>query len=46
MNKISMLSPCGAGLVLSLAGPSAHAAPTNQQLAMPEMSSEQFKSLS
>ena len=45
MNKITYALALGAGLVLSLAGPSAHAAPIVQQLATPEMTSAQFNSL-
>ena len=36
MNKITYALALGAGLVLSLAGPSAHAAPIVQQLATPD----------
>jgi len=45
MNKITYALALGAGLVLSLAGRPAHAAPIVQQLATPEMSSAQFDSL-
>jgi hypothetical protein len=45
MNKITLALALGAGLVLSLAGPGAHAAPIIQQLATPEMTSAQFNSL-
>jgi hypothetical protein len=45
MNKITYALALGAGLVLSLAGPSAHAAPIVQQLDTPQMSAAQFSSL-
>jgi hypothetical protein len=45
MNKVTYALALGAGLVLSLAGPSAHAAPIVQQLATPTMSSAEFNSL-
>jgi hypothetical protein len=45
MNKITYALALGAGLVLSLAGPSASAAPLVQQLATPQMSAAQFNSL-
>ncbi len=45
MNKIPFALALGAGLVLSLAGPSAHAAPIVQQLATPTMTSTEFNSL-
>jgi hypothetical protein len=45
MNKITYALALGAGLVLSLAGPSVHAAPIVQQLATPTMTSAQFASL-
>ena len=45
MNKITFALALGAGLVLSLAGPSAHATPIVQQLATPQMSSAEFNSL-
>lgn len=51
MNKFTFALALGAGLVLSLAGPSAQAAPIStpapvvQNLAAPEMTSAQFKSL-
>ncbi len=49
MNKFTFALALGAGLVLSLAGPSVHAAamsmPVVQQLATPTMSATQFNSL-
>ena len=45
MNKFTYALALGAGLVLSLAGPSVHAAPIVQQLATPTMTSAQFNSL-
>jgi hypothetical protein len=45
MNKFTYALALGAGLVLSLAGPSAHAAAIVQQLATPVMSSSDFNSL-
>jgi hypothetical protein len=45
MNKITYALALGAGLVLSLAGPSALAAPIVQQLDTPSMTSAQFNSL-
>jgi len=45
MNKITYALALGAGLVLSLAGPSATAAPIVQQLSTPTMSAAQFNSL-
>jgi len=45
MNKITYALALGAGLVLSLAGPSATAAPIVQQLSSPSMSAAQFNSL-
>src|SRR4051794_13826314 len=45
MNKITYALALGAGLVLSLAGPSALAAPIVQQLATPVMSSAEFNTL-
>jgi hypothetical protein len=45
MNKFTYALALGAGLVLSLAGPSLQAAPIVQQLATPQMSAEQFNSL-
>jgi hypothetical protein len=45
MNKITYALALGAGLVLSLAGPSVHASTIVQQLATPQMTSAQFNSL-
>jgi hypothetical protein len=45
MNKITYALALGAGLVLSLAGPSASASTIVQQLSTPTMSSAQFNSL-
>ncbi len=45
MNKFTLALALGAGLVLSLAGPSVHAAPIVQQLATPTMSAAEFNSL-
>jgi hypothetical protein len=45
MNKITYALALGAGLVLSLAGPSATAAPIVQQLSTPSMSAATFNSL-
>jgi hypothetical protein len=45
MNKLTFALALGAGLVLSLASPSVHAAPIVQQLATPSMTSAQFNSL-
>lgn len=45
MNKVTYALALGAGLVLSLAGPSADAAPIVQNLATPELSASQFNSL-
>lgn len=45
MNKISYALSLGAGLVLSMAAPAAHAAPIVQNLAAPEISAAQFNSL-
>jgi hypothetical protein len=45
MNKITYVLALGAGLVLSLAGPSATAAPIVQQLATPTVSAATFNSL-
>jgi len=45
MNKISYALAVGAGLVLSAASPTAHAAPIVQNLAAPEISAAQFNSL-
>lgn len=45
MNRITFALALGAGLVLSLAAPSAHAAPIVQQLATPTMSASEFSSL-
>jgi hypothetical protein len=45
MNKIAYALALGAGLVLTLAGPSVQAAPIVQQLATPTMTSAQFNSL-
>jgi hypothetical protein len=45
MNKITYALALGAGLVLSLAGPSATAAPIVQQLSTPTMSAATFNSL-
>jgi len=45
MNKFTFALALGAGLVLSLAGPSAHATPIVQQLATPQMPSAEFNSL-
>jgi hypothetical protein len=45
MNKITYALALGAGLVLSLAAPSAHAAPIVQQLSTPTMSAVEFNSL-
>ncbi|MGA7500781.1 MAG: hypothetical protein WBX00_28970 [Isosphaeraceae bacterium] len=45
MNKFTIALALGAGLVLSLAGPSVHAAPIVQQLDTPSMTSAEFNSL-
>ncbi len=45
MNKFTFALALGAGLVLSLAGPSVHAAPIVQQLATPTMSAADFNKL-
>ena len=45
MNKITYALALGAGLVLSLTGPSADAAPIIQDLATPTMSASDFNSL-
>jgi hypothetical protein len=45
MNKFTIALALGAGLVLSLAGPSVHATPIVQQLATPTMTSADFNSL-
>lgn len=45
MKKITYALALGAGLVLSLAGPSVHAAPIVQQLDTPTMTAAQFNSL-
>ena len=45
MNKFTFALALGAGLVLSLAGPSVHAAPIVQQLATPTMTSADFNNL-
>ena len=45
MNRITYALALGAGLVLSLAGPSLHAAPIVQKLDTPTMSSAEFNSL-
>ena len=45
MNKFTYALALGAGLVLSLAGPSVHAAPIVQQLATPTMTAAEFNSL-
>src|SRR5262249_43929718 len=45
MKKIAYALALGAGLVLSLAGPSAHAGPIVQQLSSPTMSAAEFNSL-
>jgi hypothetical protein len=45
MNKLTYALALGAGLVLSLAGPSADAAPILQNLPTPELSAAQFNSL-
>jgi hypothetical protein len=45
MNKFSFALALGAGLVLSLAGPSVHATAIVQQLATPSMTAAQFNSL-
>ena len=45
MNKFTFALALGAGLVLSLAGPSVHAAPIVQQLATPTMTAADFNSL-
>jgi len=45
MNKITYALALGAGLVLSLAGPSADAAPIVQDLSTPTMSASEFNSL-
>ncbi len=45
MNKFTFALALGAGLVLSLAGPSVHADPIVQQLATPTMTSAEFNSL-
>ncbi len=45
MNKFTFALALGAGLVLSLAGPSVHAAPIVQQLATPTMTAADFNKL-
>jgi hypothetical protein len=45
MNKFTFALALGAGLVLSLAGPSVHAAPIVQQLDTPTMTAADFNSL-
>jgi hypothetical protein len=45
MKKISYALALGAGLVLSLAGPSIHAAPIVQQLSTPTMDAAEFNNL-
>jgi len=45
MNKYTFALAVGAGLVLSLAGPSVHATPIVQQLATPTMTAAEFNSL-
>ena len=45
MNKITYALALGAGLVLSLAGPSVDAAPIIQDLATPTMSASEFNTL-
>jgi len=45
MNKLTFALALGAGLVLSLAGPSVHATPIVQQLATPSMTAAEFNSL-
>jgi len=45
MNKFTFALALGAGLVLSLAGPSVHATPIVQQLATPSMTAAEFNSL-
>src|SRR5271157_4015453 len=45
MNKLTFSLALGAGLVLSLAGPSVHAAPIVQHLATPTMTAAEFNSL-
>ncbi len=45
MNKFTFALALGAGLLLSLANPTVHAAPIVQTLATPELSSSQFNSL-
>src|SRR5208337_4939776 len=45
MNKFTLALALGAGLVLSLAGPSVHAAPIVQQLGTPTMSAADFNKL-
>src|SRR5271166_4539063 len=45
MNKFTFALALGAGLVLSLAGPSVHATPIVQQLATPTMTAAEFNSL-
>jgi len=45
MNKFTFALALGAGLVLSLAGPSVHATPIVQQLATPSMTAAEFTSL-
>ena len=45
MNKFTFALALGAGLVLSLAGPSVHATPIVQQLATPTMSAADFNKL-
>ncbi len=45
MKKITYALALGAGLVLSLAGPSAHASPIVQQLSTPTMTAAEFNSL-
>ncbi len=45
MNKFTFALALGAGLVLSLAGPSVHADPIVQQLATPTMTAADFNSL-
>ena len=45
MNRFTFALALGAGLVLSLAGPSVHATPIVQQLPTPTMTAAQFNSL-
>ena len=45
MNKFTFALALGAGLVLSLAGPSVHATPIVQQLTTPTMTAAEFNSL-